>query len=160
MRKVVCLAAGAILVFTLAGCKKKEEAPVTGAPGAPGITMPPAPAQVVVPDTVKGKWTSVKLTIEDKVGRTAKDVTIKLGAEYAIPGSNLKIKVGDFLPDFKMEGTVITSASDKLNNPAVQVTVTEDGKVIFDKWLYSKFPAIHPFQHERFGLLLKEGMKG
>jgi hypothetical protein len=41
----------------------------------------------------------------------------------------------------------------------VRIIVFEGEEEIFKGWLYSKFPAIHPFQHERYGLLLKEGVK-
>ncbi|NOY65603.1 MAG: DUF2155 domain-containing protein, partial [Nitrospirae bacterium] len=35
----------------------------------------------------------------------------------------------------------------------------ENNKEIFNGWLYSKFPDIHPFQHEKFSVTLIEGIK-
>jgi len=158
--KVVALMIAGSLVFTMA-CKKKEEAkPTEQAAPAPGMVVPSQPPEVVVPEAVKGKWSAVKIAIEDKTAKSTKEVSIKLNSDYKIPNSTLTIKVGEFLPDFKMEGTVITSASDQPNNPAVKIVVMDGDKEIFKGWLYSKFPAIHPFQHERFGLTLKEGLKG
>jgi len=78
---------------------------------------------------------------------------------FSVPGSNLKITVGEFLPDFKMEGLNITSLSNDPNNPAVNVKVFEGDKEVFKGWLYSKFPAIHPFEHPTYALLLKDGVK-
>jgi hypothetical protein len=142
------------------GCKKKEEPrQQTPPPPGHGIVIPKTDLKIVVPEFVKGKWKAVKLEVTDKSTNQIKEVTINLNSEYSIPESNLKIKVGDFLPDFRMEGSIITSASNEPKNPAIQLTVLEDGKEIFKGWLYSKFPSIHPFQHERYGLRLIEGIK-
>ena len=170
---VLILAVG--LVVSFGACKQKsaEKAPAPatapapgtpanphGAAGGPGIMMPPGEMHVVVPDAVKSKFSGVKLIIEDKSANKMSEATVKLGSEFKIPNSSLTVKVADFLPDFKMDGSLITSSSAEPNNPAVRVVVTENGKEIFKGWLYSKFPAIHPFQHEKFGLTLKEGVKG
>ena len=175
LRKLIVVAAAAALVLSFGACKKKEETkPITeqqsphpGPGGAPNIVMPQGPSEVVVPDNVKGKWDGVKLAIEDKAANKTTDVTVKLNGDYKIPGSNLKIMVGEFLPDFKMDGSKITSVSADSNMPAVQVRVMDGDKQIFPSpesgkqwsWLYSKMPAIHPFQHDKFGITLKEGVK-
>ncbi|MBI4824057.1 MAG: DUF2155 domain-containing protein [Nitrospirae bacterium] len=167
MGKILSLIVSIAVVLSVVSCKKKEEpAPIAPATEGPGVMMPSQPMQIVVPDNVKGAWSSVKITIEDKPAKTLKDVIIKIGSEYKVPGSNLNIKVGAFLPDFKMEGAFITSASNQPNQPAVAVRVLDGDKQIFPEpgkdwgWLFSKLPAIHPFQHERFMLSLKEGIKG
>lgn len=149
------------IALSLGACKKKEEQPVPQAPAGPGagVIMPPGETKVIVPEAVKGKWDAVKLLVEDKVTKKTSEITVKLNSEYSIPNSNLKIKVGEFLPDFKMDGLTITSSSNEPNNPAVRVIVYENGKEIFKGWLYSKFPTIHPFQHDKYGLTLKEGVK-
>ena len=119
---------------------------------------------MVVPPEVQTGWSAVKLLVEDRELKKTHEVTIRIGDESKIPGSNLTIKAVYFLPDFKMSGPVITSASNALNNPAAGLIVSENGAQIFPEmgkigWLYEKFPAIHPFQHKRFGLALKEGVK-
>jgi len=151
----------AILTMIPVGCSKKKEEPRQQTPQPPGhgIVIPKTDLKIVVPDSVKGKWKAVKLEITDKSTNQIREITINLNSEYSIPDSNLKIKVGDFLPDFRMEGTVITSASNEPKNPAIQLTVLEGGKEIFKGWLYSKFPSIHPFQHERYSLRLIEGIR-
>lgn len=158
-KKVLAVIGCMVLVLSFGACKKKEEKPIPPVGHGRPVVMPPGETQIIVPETVKGKWAAIKLTIEDKVARKVEDVTIKLNDEYAVPGSDLRIKVGEFLPDFKMEGSIITSSSSELNNPAVRVVVFEGDKEIFKGWLYSKFPAIHPFQHEKYGISLKEGVK-
>ncbi len=115
---------------------------------------------VVVPDVVKGKWSKVVLNVVDKGSNKSAEYTVKLKSEFKIPNTDLKIKVGDFLPDFRMNGSTLTSASDQPNNPAVKIEVFEGGKSIFNSWLYAKFPTAHPFEHPKYAITLKEGVKG
>ncbi|TAN45576.1 MAG: DUF2155 domain-containing protein [Nitrospirae bacterium] len=148
--------------------------PVPGAPGGQQMPSghpemgqqmpggaPPMPKagtlKIVVPDSVKGKWSAVKLVIEDKASKKRQEHSVNLNSDFKVPNSNLTIKVGDFLPDFRMADT-ITSASNQLNNPAVYIKVTENNAEVFKGWLYSKFPTIHPFEHPKFGISLKEAV--
>ena len=155
------------LIFTVAGCKKKEEKPQLppGHPstegGMPQTGMPDMPKvdrKVVVPAEVKAKWKAVKLNIEDKAAKSTKEYTVAVGSELAVPNSKMKIKVLAFLPDFRMGEKDITSASDKPNNPAAQVSVTEPGKEEWKGWLYSMHPGIHPYAHERVAITLVGGV--
>ncbi|MEE9523453.1 MAG: hypothetical protein V3V59_01740 [Thermodesulfovibrionales bacterium] len=163
-RKLIVVTLGFVMVMAFGACEQKaeqEKAPVTPhTQSSPGVMMPKGETKIVVPDGVKSKWTAVVLVLEDKVASKAEDITIKLDSEYAIPDSNLKVMVGDYLPDFRMDGLTITSASDQPNNPAVHVKVFEGDAEIFKGWIYSKFPTIHPFQHEKYGLQLKEAVEG
>ncbi|HET6515249.1 MAG TPA: hypothetical protein VFG09_08820 [Thermodesulfovibrionales bacterium] len=173
MRRFLTIGLGVVLVFSfgLGGCKKKEEQPVPKAPQmTPGGQMPPpghgegmgiqkTELKTVVPDSVKGKWSAVKIMVEDKTSKKTEEYTINLNSEFKIPNSDLKLAVGDFLPDFKMDAGMITSTSNMPNNPAVGIKVFEGDKEVFKGWLYSKFPTIHPFEHPKFGLALKEGVK-
>ncbi len=48
----------------------------------------------------------------------------------------------------------MTSASDKPDNPAVEVLVKEDGVEIFRGWLFSLYPEAQAIQHPRFTFAL------
>jgi hypothetical protein len=168
MKKLLAVILVSGLVFSFTGCKKKEEKPQLP-PGHPSVQggMPPSgmPANmpkidrtVVVPKEVAAKWSAVKLSVEDKVTKSAKEYTVAIGSELAVPNTQVKIKVLAFLPDFKIAEKVITSASDKPNNPAAQVSVTEPGKEEWNGWLYSMHPGIHPFTHERLAITLVGGV--
>jgi hypothetical protein len=168
MKKQLLVAVcGLSLLLSFGACKKKEEkppVPQASVPGHPGagqgqITMPKGQTTVLVPDMVKGKWKAVVLIIEDKESRKKKEYTVDLNSDFNVPGSSLKLGVGDFLPDFKMDGLSITSMSNNPVNPAVRVQIFEGDKEIFNSWFYSKFPAIHPFEHPKYALTLKEGVK-
>lgn len=170
--RIIVLIAVFALVFSVAACSKQDEAPITadksgsslpqGHPAAGGDAGGPiiAPVtQILVPEGVKGVWGSALIAFEDKSSGSSKDIKIPLNSEYTIEGSGLKLVVGDFLPDFRMDGSTITSSSPDPNNPAIQIKVVEGEEEIFSGWLYARFPAIHPFLHEKYGITLKAGVK-
>jgi hypothetical protein len=167
MKKVVAAVLVAGLVISFAGCKKKEEksqlppghpAMEGGMPPAGMPDMPKVDRKVVVPKEVAAKWKAVKLTIDDKATKSSKEYTVNVGGQQALPNTKLTVKVIAFLPDFRMGEQDITSASDKPNNPAVQIAVLEGGKEIWKGWLYSMHPGIHPFQHEKVNITLNGGV--
>ena len=168
MKKLLAIILVSGLVFSFAGCKKKEEKPQLP-PGHPSMQggMPPAgmPADmpkvdrtITVPKEVAAKWSAVKLAVEDKVAKNGKEYTVAIGSELAVPNTKVKIKVLAFLPDFKMGDKEITTTSDKPNNPAVQIAVTEPGKQEWKGWLYSLHPDIHPFTHDKLAITLVGGV--
>lgn len=188
--KVLMIIVSLLLAFSIGACKKKEtEKPIPQVPMQPvpqgPMQLPPqmpqmpmqsapqAPMQrpmtmgetkVIVPDSVKGKWSAVKLVVEDKVKKESKEYTINLNSDFKVPDSNLKIHVGDFLPDFKMSGLTLTSASNEPKNPAVALRVFEGNNQIFPVegkkwgWLFSKMPSVHPLNHPKYSIILKEGI--
>jgi hypothetical protein len=119
---------------------------------------------IVVPVDVKESWASVIIIVKDKTVDEQHEFDIAIGDELKVPDSNITIKVAHFMPSFQMSGDIITSASNTPDNPSVAIKVLEGDTQVFPLtgevgWLYSKFPAVHPFEHERFELSLKEGVK-
>lgn len=191
-RKVLAVLVSLALAFSIGACKKQEpQKPVPQVPMQPGpmqptpqMPMQPAPSmpmqpspqspmqkpmtmgqtKIVVPDSIKGKWSAVKLVVQDKVTKESKEYTVNLNSDLKIPNSNLKIHVGEFFPDFKMSGINLTSASNEPKNPAVAVRVLEGEKQIFPAqgkkwgWLFSKMPSVHPLNHPKYVIILKEGI--
>ncbi len=177
MKNILLISLIAIALL-LPACQKKEdqEAPKAsmakgpiidtqiGSQGHSGAAIQKTEFQVIVPPEVKEKWSAVKFIIEDKEESKQLEITSKIGEEFKIPDSNLTVKTGPFLPDFKMSAATITSVTNDPKNPSVGVAIYEDGKKIFPPsgewgWLYMNFPTIHSFQHERYGLVLKEGIE-
>ena len=171
MKKFALLFAALLMVSTAGtGCKKKEPPkppmPPQGAPGMPGMPGsphgeggPPVEKKIIIPDAVKAGWKAVKVEVEYKEKKSKKQYTVPLNTEFKVPDSDLTLKVGGFLPHFTMAADQITSGSNNPENPAAQIEVFQGGKEIFHGWLFSKFPAVHPFQHEKYGLALLEGVK-
>ena len=185
-KKILALTMIFVLVISVNACKNKEtqppipkttepttQGPIMQGPispeaqqTVPGHGMPSqgGEKQVVIPESVKGKWSAVKIIVEDKVSKKTQEYIINLNSDFKIPNSNLKVYVGEFLPDFKIEGSLLTSISNKPNNPAIEIRVFEEDKQIFPAsgkkwgWLFSKLPTVHPLTHERYNLILKEGI--
>jgi hypothetical protein len=193
MRKIVLAVACFALIFSAYACRKKEEqppVPQVQSPMPPGPIIPPgqmpsgemppgmmppgqmqpgmmqkAQAMVVLPDNVKGKWSAAKIIIEDKSSKTRQEYSVKLNSDFSVPDSSLKIQVGEFLPDFRMDGANLTSGSNEPKNPALGIKVFDNDKQIFPApgkqwgWLFAKVPSIHAFEHPKYGIVLKEGVK-
>jgi hypothetical protein len=177
-KQVLAVACGLSLLIAAGACKKKEEAmppvpqsgmpgqmqgiPPHGMPGQDGqmnVVVPKGEKTVVVPDSVKGKWKGVILVVSDKNTNKQQEYTVNLNSDLTIPNSNLKVSVGEYLPDFRMDGMTFTSGSNEPNNPAVVVKVFENNTEVFKGWLYSKFPTMHPFEHPNYSIILKDGVK-
>lgn len=165
---IFVLTVGVALLLGAGACKDKEEyAPPVSSPPSQlpqksqphiDVVVPKKEIKVVVPNFVKGKWKSVKLEMMNKTSAKSQTLIIGLHSEYTVPDTDLKIKIGDFLPDFKMDSLTITSASEKPLNPAVYIAIYEKNKEMFQGWIYSKFPTIHPFEHEKYSISLIEGI--
>ena len=174
-KQVLAVVCGLSLLLAAGACKKKEEKPPVPQTGMPGqqqgapaghdVMIPKGQSTVVVPDAVKGQWKAVVLVVTDKKSNKQNEYTVNLNSDFNVPGSGLKVQVGEFLPDFKMNGLEITSSSNNPNNPAVAVNVSDGGNQIFPPagkkwgWLYTKFPTMHPFEHPNYGIALKAGVK-
>jgi len=148
--KSVVLFTLALLIF--AGCQKNE--------GRKNVTessttqKPKKASVIVVPDSVKGKWKAVKIALTDKTGNKESLYTIEIGSRLSIPDTKISIEVESFLPNFTMNGTVMTSQSNEPKNPAARIKIYEEGKEIFNGWLFSLYPTIHAVQHPRYGFTL------
>ena len=112
--------------------------------------------KVIVPDMVKGKWKGVAFMLEDKISHAITEHTVNIGDEWTIPNSDIKVKTDIFLPDLIIQGTIFTSVSNELKNPAIHVIISEKGKELFTGWLFSLFPGMHSFQHDQFAVTLKD----
>ena len=185
-REILVAVCSMALLLSAGACKKKEQpVPQTNMPGQqmpagqpgmppgqPGmqqgqqpIVMPKGETKIVMPDTVKGQWKAVVIQVESKATKKTAEYTVNLNSDFKVPNSNLKITVGDFLPDFRMNGLEMTSSTNEPNNPAVGVKIFDGSKQVFPAegkkwgWLYAKFPTMHPFEHPDFSIVLKGGVK-
>lgn len=154
----------AVFITGFASCTKKEspapkaeQSQMIPAHGDFDIQMPKAEDMtIIIPDDVKTRWKGVILTVIDKETMAVKDYVVQLSGRVNIPGTMIEIQTGEFLPDLKIDGNIYTTASAELLNPAVRVSITEEGKEIFKGWLFQKFPSVHPFKHQKYGITLKE----
>ena len=167
-KKLALLAVSGMLAVSLSACGKQEQekpgdkGPAgQGAPGENKLALPQKgqEATVNIPADVKGKWKAIKITVEDKEKKGKKELTVNLGSEADLPGTDLKLKAVEFVPSFVMQGLNITSASNEANNPAAKVVITEGGKEVFKGWLFQKFPTTHAFSHPKYSVTLDGGVQ-
>ena len=109
-------------------------------------------------DAVRDAWTAIKVRVVDTTTGAAQEVEVPLGQTAPLGDSGLTLTAKVFVPDFVMDPTGITSRSDTPNNPAAQVVITEAGKDPYTGWLFAALPDIHPFPHDRYQVLLVEGV--
>ena len=121
------------------------------------VPMPQVPSTVMVPAEVSSKWKAIVLELTDKDTNEQSDVTVNIGETIPLAGTGFSIYVEAFLPSFTMAGDVFTSSSADLNNPAARVKITDSqGQQLFYSWLFALYPATHPFEHPKYGLILKD----
>ena len=111
-------------------------------------------SRIVVPPEVDGQWKAVRIMVLNKETNQEDLYTVDIGYELKVANSDVRLKVNAFLPSFVMKGKSLTSNSNKLDNPAALISLTESGKEIFNGWLFSRFPGTHAFQHPRYSFTL------
>ena len=93
------------------------------------------------------------LEVEDKRDGNKRDFSVAIGDSLTI--GQLDVKVVYFLPAFAMGPGYITSSSNEPDNPAAGIEVREGRQTIFANSIFSRFPKVHPFQHDRWAIRLK-----
>jgi hypothetical protein len=110
---------------------------------------------LIVPDETDGKWKAVKLLIKNKKDELHNETKIiTLGSSFELKNSEIKVTVGPFLPNFVMSNNAYTSNGNELTNPAVQLVVEQNGKILYTGWAFSKYPKMYAFEHKDFALQL------
>ena len=113
------------------------------------------PRKILVPSEVEGKWKAVKIMVRNKKDEELGGIqTLELGTSFVPSGSELKVTLGPFLPNFMMDKTTYTSTGNEVLNPAVQLIVEEAGKVIYKGWVFKKFPSMYAFEHHLISIEL------
>ena len=151
-----------ILVFALAiavGCQQKGEEISLDMPEemTEEVPMPAVPSKIVVPEEIAAKWKAVVLEVTDKDTSERTDYTMNIGETAPLGDTGLNVLIEAFLPSFQMAGEVFTSSSPDLNNPAAKIRITDGtGAELYSRWLFSLYPATHPFDHPRYAVTLKD----
>ncbi len=146
-----------ILSIGLSGCQQKE-APLLSKMDTANSHAVKKEATIVVPDNVKGKWKAVRIAVVDKSAAKESIFTVPIGGKITLPRSTMIIMVESFLPAFVMEGSTMTSSGNEPKNPGAKVLITENGAVVFNAWLFSRYPTTHAFMHPRYGFTLMDGV--
>ena len=86
-----------------------------------------------------------KFAITSKQGKK-EEVQLKFGESFIIPGTNITGRVADFTPALGIDekGRLFTY-SEMMNNPAVFVEFTENGKPKYSQWILKRYPRTWAF---------------
>jgi hypothetical protein len=114
--------------------------------------------EIALAPEIAEAWTGVKILLIDKDSSDEQTFDVMLGGTEPLGDSGLTIGIDTFIPDFAMDEKGIRSRSAHTDNPAVRVLITEEGGSGFQGWLFAAMPEIHPFEHERYQVLLVEGI--
>jgi hypothetical protein len=113
--------------------------------------------RVFIPKNVEGKWKAVKILVRNKADADKNELkTVAIGSSFALADSAIKVTVGPFLPNFVMDEGTYTSMNNQTINPAVQLTVEENGKILYKGWTFARYPTMYAFEHDLFALELKD----
>jgi hypothetical protein len=110
-------------------------------------TPPPAepggPRQVVLPESLQGKYTKATMTVQ--LPGMAEAATIELPLNGEPQESDYgTLLVRDYLPAFIISGNTITSDGLEEQNPALWAEWQRDGQQLFAGWLFRNYPTLYP----------------
>ena len=138
------------LLLALFACSQQQE--TTSSSGSDEAKK--VEQQIIVSDEVKAGWSAVKLMVKDLEKESEAVYTVPIGSSFKIPGSELRVAVDTFLPNFIITDGNITSRGLSTENPAVLIRVTEDDNQVFKGWLFELFQRSQSFSHPRYQLNL------
>jgi hypothetical protein len=162
MRKTIILISILALVMVVAaGCEKRGEEITLdqemATPPPDEMAMPTVPSTVLVSEEIASQWKAVVLELTDLDTSEQTEFTLNIGDTVPLGDSGLTVFVEAFLPDFTMMDDSFSSRSAEPNNPAARVKITdESGTELYYRFLFANQPTIHPFEHDRYGLILKD----
>ena len=107
---------------------------------------------------IAGAWSGIRVHVIDSETGDGQIIDVALGETVALGDSGLTLSADTFVPDFVMDEGGITSRSAETQNPAARVVIAEDGMANYEGWLFAAMPEIHPFPHDRYQVLLVEGI--
>jgi len=107
---------------------------------------------------IANAWSGIRVHVVESETGDGKIIDAALGETVALGDSGLTLLADAFIPDFVMDEGGIASRSAETQNPAARVLITEDGAADYEGWLFAAMPEIHPFPHDRYQVLLVEGI--
>lgn len=107
---------------------------------------------------IAAAWSGIRVQVVESETGDAWIFDVPLGDTVALGDSGLTLSADTFFPDFVMDEGGITSRSAETHNPAARIVISEEGKADYEGWLFAAMPEIHPYPHERFQVLLVEGI--
>lgn len=102
-----------------------------------------AKPSVAIPDSVKGQWSAVNLSVT--VDGAEKQVRVPIGDKVSVGKEGLTLHVQNFLPAYTSDFKTITSASNEMKNPAIQVQLSRKKEIVAEGWVFQNLPDFNSF---------------
>ena len=150
MKKLLLLLVPALIIATASCGKSKDDEAAEKARQmelsnfTEGAYQPPKPIPlpsdmvIKVPDSVKAKYSTVTMGVGNRKTKEIKEFKVRVGETASVPGTDYRIKVMDYLPDWAYRGKVVTSKSDEPKDPAVRAIIYEKDKEVFNGFIFQK----------------------
>jgi hypothetical protein len=106
-----------------------------------------------IPPEVKAKWKSVELSISAAGGKEQR-ARITIGDKVAVANTGLSLGVTAFVPAFMSDAGVVTSSSNQLDNPAVQLQLSDSKGKITEGWVFLSLPDFNSFSSREISVRL------
>jgi cytochrome c biogenesis protein len=76
--------------------------------------------------------------------KKARKYKAEVGERFTLEDKSYDVKVKRFIPDFTLDqNKQVVSRSQEPRNPAVQIALFKDNKLLYEKWIFLKFPDFH-----------------
>lgn len=109
----------------------------------PPPAEPQGPRQVILPEALQGKYSSVSMTVQLPGSSEASSIELPLNGEPQQTEFGT-LMARDYLPAFLISGNTITSEGVEEKNPAVWAEWQHDGNKVFAGWLFRDYPSLNP----------------
>lgn len=106
-----------------------------------------------IPPEVKAKWKSVELSITTAGGKEQR-ARVTIGDKVAVTDTDLSLSVAAFVPAFTSDAGVVSSSSNTLDNPAVQLQLRDRKGEIAKGWVFQSLPEFNSFSSNKVSVRL------
>ena len=134
------------------------DAPASAADESMGGMMGGVNTDISLDPEISDAWSGIRVQVVDSETGDVQIYDVPLGEAVTLGDSGLTLSSDLFIPDFVMDEGGITSRSAETQNPAARIVIAEDGVADYEGWLFAAMPEIHPYPHERYQVLLVEGI--
>ncbi|WP_303721607.1 hypothetical protein [Malonomonas rubra] len=110
--------------------------------------------KIIFPESVVGKWKSVKMTVRDQEKGTKEIYQVDIGGSFQIPETSIGVMVKSFMPAFSANSERATSMSNQPTNPAILIVVQDGEKELHRGWVFGLYPDRHQFEDPRYKFVL------
>lgn len=104
-------------------------------------------------------YSGIQIEAVNKKNNNKINVFVPFNETVKIGDTGLSIYTKSYFTDFTINAGGVKNVSMVEKNPGAKVTITNNGKEVFDGWLFQNFPEMHPFEHPEWKIIMLNGVK-